>query len=78
MFIAPIKLLMKQCLIDGCNDEARLISKSSGISYYSCKKHEKQVAQIAAAEHTKGEMERIKKQNLFHLSPEKNPEWMKI
>lgn len=69
---------MKKCLIDECNDEAKLIATSSGISYYSCKKHEKEVVQIVAAEHTRGEMERTKKQRLFHLTSEKNPEWMKI
>lgn len=49
---------MEQCLIEGCQNEAKLIAKSGGKSYYSCKEHRKNVAEIIAAEHSKGEKER--------------------
>jgi len=49
---------MEQCLIEGCENEAKLIAKSGGRSYYSCKEHKKEVAQIVSSEHTKSELKR--------------------
>jgi hypothetical protein len=72
---------MEKCLIDNCGNEARLISKTGGISFYSCKKHEREVAHIATIEHTRGEMDRATKQNISNLTKEDtkdNPKWMKI
>lgn len=71
---------IKQCMIEGCLDEVKFTSKLSGKIYYSCKRHEQEMAHIVAAEHTKEEMERTKKKHLFSLTDDKNknPKWMKI
>ena len=70
---------MEQCIIAGCLNEVKLIAKSGGKSYYSCKKHEKDVAQIIVAEHTKWEMEKIKSvSSALNLKEDKNkaPKWI--
>lgn len=41
---------IKQCIIEGCQNEAKLIAKSRKISYYACKKHIPETEQIIAAE----------------------------
>ena len=73
---------MNRCRIEGCPNEPKLVSKHSGISYYACKEHEKEVAHISAVEHTKEEMERAEKQYKFLHSEEvsniKSPKWIKI
>ncbi len=69
---------IKQCVIEGCFNEVKFTTKLNGKIYYSCKKHEKDVAQIVAAEHTKEEIERANKQRLFNLSKEDNPEWIRV
>jgi len=61
---------IKQCLIEGCQDEAKLIAKSGKISYYSCKKHKPEAEQIVAAE------SRMYEINNIHKS--KNPKWMSL
>jgi hypothetical protein len=70
---------MNQCLIEGCTNEAKLIAKSAGRSYYACKEHKRDVAQIVAAEHTKGELARVESSEAtLHSKEEKNkpPKWI--
>jgi hypothetical protein len=69
---------MNECLIEGCPNEAKLIAKSGGKSYYACKEHRKDVAQIIAAEHTRAESERaeIAHKHLYPEGKEKPPKWI--
>ena len=73
--------IMNKCIIEDCKNEAVFFAKVGGKYYYSCKKHELDVAQIVAAEHSREEMERAEKKYLLNISKEdvkKNPKWMKI
>jgi hypothetical protein len=69
---------MEQCLIAGCQNEAKLVAKSGGRSYYSCKEHKKEVAQIVAAEHSKTEKGRyVEAAKRFYPEEEnKAPKWL--
>jgi len=70
--------LINQCLISGCPNEATLIAKSGGKSYYSCKEHKKSVAQIVASEHSRSEVERarIAADSLYSEDNKEVPKWI--
>ncbi len=69
---------MEQCLISGCKNEARLIAKSGGKSYYSCKEHRNEVAQIVASEMSKGEKSRsgIVAEEVREEIKKRPPKWL--
>lgn len=71
-------IIMNECLIEGCPNEAKFIAKSGGRSYYACKEHKKDVAQIIAAEHTRVEVgrSRIASEYLYPEVKDKPPKWL--
>jgi len=64
--------ILKQCIIENCPNEAKIIAKCGGRSYYSCDIHKKEVIQIIAAENKVDEINKLESLEL------KIPKWMKL